>query len=637
MIENIIMADTNHIRNFVIIAHVDHGKSTLADRLLEITGTIEKREMRPQFLDQLELERRRGITIKMAPVRMIYRPSEQQGIYDKEQGTHCHKSQVTSQLSSNSSYILNLIDTPGHSDFSYEVSRALRAVEGAILLVDGTQGIQAQTLVNFEHAKKAGLTIIGAVNKIDLNPPLLEESIDDLHALLGIPKEKIFRVSGKTGIGVSELLEAVIDQVPAPQVTGDKNMPARALIFDSLYDEHRGVIAFVRVINGEFRGEQMIRLAARGIAAKIKKVGYFFPMLKDTDVIREGEIGFIATGLKDPAELKIGDTVLANSRLQIANSRSLILPGYQEPQSVLFVSFYPEDADEYDDLKKAILKLKLTDAALTLEPDFNEVLGRGFKIGFLGKLHFEVTAERLEGEFEIAVTQTFPSVSYQVETKKGWETIQNPKDWPQEVLSAKEPYTMIEILSPLQYVGQILELKNIFRISDITNETIGNKIIIRARLPLSELIQDFDDRLKTVSHGYASLSYEIQGYETADLEKMDVLVAGHIVPGLTRILPKEDIEREARKTVEKLKNLLPQQQFTQAIQASAMGRIIARETIAALRKELGNFGKTGGDRTRKMKLWKKQQRGKRALQERGETSSLKLSPSVFKELLKKGT
>lgn len=611
--------DTTHIRNFVIIAHVDHGKSTLADRLLEITGTIEKREMRPQFLDALELERRRGITIKMAPVRMHYT--------DPRTGEE---------------YILNLIDTPGHSDFHYEVSRALRAVEGAILLVDGTQGIQAQTLVNFEHAKKAGLTIIGAVNKIDLNPPLLEESIDDLHRLLGTSREKIFRVSGKAGTGVSELLQAVIDQVPHPRKLDDQKLesqiPARALIFDSLYDEHRGVIAFVRVINGEFSGETTIRLAARGTVTKIKKVGYFLPKLTDSDMIKEGEIGYIATGLKDPSELKIGDTILDEKDVKLSRDvKQYMLPGYEEPQSVLFVSFYPEDADEYEDLKKAISKLKLNDAALTLEPDFNEVLGRGFKVGFLGKLHFEVTAERLEGEFQMSVTQTFPSVSYQVETKNGWETFENPKEWPEEVIAAKEPYTVIEILSPLQYVGPIMELKGMFRIGELTTETIGNKIIIRARLPLAELIQDFDDKLKSVSHGYASLSYEIVGYEAGDLEKLEILVAGHVVPGLTRILPKNDIEMEARKTVEKLKDLLPKQQFPQAIQASIRGKIIARETVPALHKLLGHFGKTGGDRTRKMKLWKKQQRGKERLKERGEESLVKISPSIFKELLKKGS
>lgn len=596
--------DSVSIRNFCIIAHIDHGKSTLADRLLEITGTVEKRLMKPQYLDQLELERERGITIKMAPVRMSY-------------------------FLNHTSYVLNLIDTPGHSDFGYEVSRALAAVEGAILLVDATQGIQAQTLANFENAKKAGLIIIGAVNKIDVAvPEEVERLTKELAQLIGAKPEEILRVSGRTGQGVEELLAAVVERVPSPVSRKLPLTQSRALVFDSLYDEHKGIIAFVRVFSGAFGVNDNFYLLAARKDFKAKEIGYFTPQLKPSGIIKSGEIGYIATGIKDPDILKIGDTISDNLSTEL-------IAGYKEPKPVVFVSFYPEDTSKYDELKQALAKLKLTDAALKFESDFSEVLGRGFKGGFLGRLHFEIAAERLAREFHISTVHSFPSVAYRVRIKEGWQVITNPKDFPQERLEVEEPVTRVEIVTPPQFLGSILQLKDVFRLSSLETKTLNDKVVISAKIPLADLIRDLDDKLKSVSQGFASFAYEIAGYEPADVAKLEVLVAGHVVPGLTRILPQQDIEKEARLTVEKLKDLLPKQQFPQALQAMANGRIIARETIPALKKLLGYFGKTGGDRTRKMKLWKKQQKGKKRLKERAEKSNIKIPANIFKELLKK--
>ena len=636
----------NNIRNFVIIAHIDHGKSTLADRLLEITGTVEKRLMKPQYLDQLELERERGITIKMAPVRMTYRLTTN----DQRPTTESHKLSVISRESSNSEYILNLIDTPGHSDFAYEVSRALAAVEGAVLLVDATQGIQAQTLANFENARKTNLTIIGVGNKIDAaSPDQIAAAMKDLGELLRVPQAEILKVSGKTGEGVEQLLAAIIEKVPSPrtyaeqiQTNADKisaksalsqrdsAQGSRALIFDSFYDEHKGIIAFVRVFDGEFLTHRDIFLAATKVSAKAKEVGYFTPQLKASSRLLGGEIGYVATGIKNSDQLKIGDTICGNE------SACAPLPGYAEPKPVVFVSLYPEESDKYDEFKQALNKLRLSDAALTLEADQSEVLGRGFKGGFLGRLHFEIAVERLAREFHIATIHSFPSVAYQIKRKQGedWTVVTNPKDFADDAAEVLEPITRVEILTPSRYLGAILQLKSIFRFFDLRTSNIGDKILIIAKLPLADLIGDLDDKLKSVSEGFASLSYELIGYEKADVIKLEILVAGQMLPGLTRVLPKKDIEREGRRTAEKLKELLPRQQFVQSVQAMAGGRIIARETIPAFRKDVTGY-LYGGDRTRKMKLWKKQQRGKKKLKELASQSRIKVPADVFKELLKK--
>jgi GTP-binding protein LepA len=603
-----------NIRNFCIIAHVDHGKSTLADRLLETTGTVEKRRLKEQYLDQLESERERGITIKMAPVRMNYSLSGKQ-------------------------YTLNLIDTPGHTDFSYEVSRALAAVDGAILLVDATQGIQAQTLANFNAAKRSGLTIIGAVNKIDLNPAMVAEAVKSTAELLGVAEEEIFKVSGKTGQGVDTLLGAVIEKIPAPKprpLFDNLNSDiSRALIFDSFYDDHKGIIAAIRVFNGEMNEGAEAHLIAAEAKFKIKEIGHFNPELKADKKLGNGQIGYIATGLKDPELLKIGDTILANSQLPLADQKKVSLAGYKDPQPVVFVSFYPEESDNYEDLKAALGKLKLNDSSLKYEADFNEFLGRGFKTGFLGKLHFEITVERLEKEFKIKTVHSFPSVSYKVKMNNGeWVIITNPKDFPADYLEVMEPIAKMEILTPASHLGSVLKLQEFFRMKDIFTQSLGNTILISASLPLSDLIRDFDDKLKSVSAGYASLSYEVADYVRTEVVKLEVLVAGHEVGGLTRIVHKSEVERDARKTVERLKDLLPHQQFAQSIQAVAGGRIIARENIPAMKKDVTGY-LYGGDRTRKMKLWKKQKRGKEKLKEMASKSNIEVPPSVFKELLKK--
>ena len=596
----------HNIRNFVIIAHIDHGKSTLADRLLEVTGTVEMRRMRAQYLDQLDLERERGITIKMAPVRMNY---SYKGI----------------------EYMLNLIDTPGHSDFQYEVSRALMAVEGAILLVDATKGIQAQTLSNLRNAQKAGLKIIGAVNKIDLNVPHLEKTIYALAELLHTEPENIFRISGKTGAGVEELLGAVIENVPPPKVS-DKNEVSRALIFDSLYNDHKGILAYVRVFDGTFKAADLTELLATGEDFKTKEVGCFSPQLKPVEVLSAGEIGYIATGYKEPALVKIGDTLV---RREINSPRDLsshALPGFRDAIPTVFISFYPDGGTKFEELERGFEKLRLTDAALSFEPDANEALGRGLKVGFLGQLHFEITSARLSREFSLEFLTSFPSIAYRVRTGKIEKIIKEPHAFPENPDEVWEPIIKIEILTPKEYLQRVLSIQTAYEVNVGEVHNVGENLLITGVMPLSELIRDFDDQLKSVSAGYASFSYELAGERKTDAERLDILVAGDVVPALTRVVRKSEIEREARSTVERLKELLPKAQFTQAIQAQTHGRIIARETIAAAKKQLGDFGKNGGDITRKMKLWRKQKRGKERLLERGKVN---LTPEVFREILKK--
>ncbi len=533
-------------------------------------------------------------------------------------------------------YVLNLIDTPGHSDFSYEVGRALKAVEGAILLVDATQGVQAQTLANLESAKKAGLKIIGALNKVDMNPPGLDDLTLEVAELIGAEPHEIHRISGKTGIGVKELLDDVVRRVPPPKDTGNFS----ALIFSSLYDNHKGVVAFARIFGSKFKTHETTKLIAMNHEFKIKEIGVFKPELEPTGELQSGEIGYIATGIKDPDVIRIGDTI-----------GDVAMPGFQIPTPVVFVSLYPNESDDYENMKAAMSKLRLNDSSLQFSPDFSEVLGRGFKCGFLGKLHFEITIERLLREFNLNVVNSFPSVAYKVkvgnrrntqtdtqnnaEENEGYTLVEAPKDLPDEYVEALEPMTRIEVLLPTEYLGTFLGLKEAFRLSGTETESYGfNKIKVTANLPLAELILDFDDRLKSVTSGYASFSYEIVGYEKTEIKKLDIHVAGEPVMGLARIVASKDIESIGRQMTLKLKDLLPQQQFSQALQAVSGGRIIARETIPALRKELGDFGKNGGDRTRKMKLWKKQQAGKERLKERGK-GQVEVSTEVFKELLKR--
>ncbi len=603
-----------HIRNFVIIAHIDSGKSTLADRLLEMTGTVPMRSMQAQYLDRMPLERERGITIKMAPVRMEY------------------------LADGGKKYVMNLIDTPGHSDFAYEVSRALNAVEGGILLVDGTKGIQAQTLSNLRGAQKAGLRIIPAVNKIDLALPQIEKVVEATAELLGVTPDEVFRVSAKTGAGVKELLEAVVKLVPPPKnshgAKGEHDNISKALIFDSMYDDHKGIIANVRVFGGEFGTEDM-HLVASADGFKAKEVGYFSPDMKAAAKLKTGEIGYIATGLKEPELVHIGDTILANrdsTGLGADRKNELALPGYREPAPVVFISFYPDGDTKFDDLKRGFEKLRLNDAALSFEPDSNEALGRGLKVGFLGQLHFEIISSRLEREYNLTFLTSFPSIAYRVQDKGQVFVIKQPQDFPDHPEKVWEPLVNLEILTPQQYLSAVLNMQTIFDMEINEVKNIGENLLIQAVMPLRELIRDFDDRMKSVSQGYASFTYELAGERESEVEKLEIVVVNEVVPALTRIVPKKDLEREGRQTVERLKELLPKAQFSQALQAKSLGRIIARETIPAMKKELGNFGKNGGDRTRKMKLWKKQEKGKERLQA---GARVDISPEVFREILKK--
>ena len=583
---------TQNIRNFAIIAHIDHGKSTLADRFLELTQTVEKRKMREQVLDTMDLERERGITIKMTPVRMSYKNHQ-----------------------------MNLIDTPGHVDFTYEVSRALAAVEGAILLVDATKGVQAQTLANTKIALEQGLVIIPAINKIDLaqtNPEETEKEIEDLLLSFDYVADKIYRISGKTGEGVEDLLDAVIEKIPAPSGSGLGDSKFRALIFDSVYDSYKGVIAHVRVKDGRVHKTDRTFFMASEMSTGIKELGYFSPNLVPGDSLEEGEIGYIATGLKEIEKIKIGDTITIAVSGEIPESHRL--PGYKEPQPLVFASVFPEQGDEFDALKDAVIQLKLNDASLYSEPDYSEALGRGIKFGFLGMLHMEIILERLKREFGIETIITSPSVVYEVEKTGGErELIYTPSKFPEPsfIIKTFEPYVNLEVLTPTEYLSGVMSLLKDMRGIYMSTENLGRNLLrIRYEAPLSEIITDFYDKLKSVSSGFASLAYEQIGTREASVLKMDILLAGEKMESLSRIVPKERIEGEGKKAVAKIKDVLPAEQFAVAIQAVVGGKVIARETRGAMRKDVTGY-LYGGDYSRKRKLLEKQKKGKKRLKEFG--------------------
>ena len=572
----------NKIRNFVIIAHIDHGKSTLADRILELTNTIEKRKMREQFLDQMELERERGITIKMQPVRMNYNYGGKD-------------------------YILNLIDTPGHVDFTYEVSRALAAVDGAILLVDATQGIQAQTIANLHLAKKENLKIIGVINKIDMinDSEKLESLKQEIAKLTGQKPEEILMVSAKTGRNVEKILEKIIKEFPAPKVDIDKSF--RALVFDSHFDAYKGVVAYIKVIEGEISRQKTIIALATKAKIQVLENGVFKPELTPAEKLSSGEIGYIATGLKNPSLIKVGDTLAAN-----IDAQPMI--GYREPKPLVWASFYPESADDFDLLKTALPKLKLNDAALHFEPETQEALGRGFRLGFLGMLHLDITVERLKREHNLPIVVTTPTVSYRIIYKKGTiEEIFTPADWPDpsHVEAIEEPWVHLGILVPTRFLGNVMKLMNNYRGSYQKTEYLGlDHQIIDFDIPLSDILIDFHDRLKSVSEGYASMNYQFIGFKPYDLVKLQVLVAGEPVEAFSKIVPRTLAYREGNAIVKKLKDIVPRQNFAVALQAAIGGKVIARETIPAMRKDVTGY-LYGGDVTRKMKLLEKQKKGKK--------------------------
>lgn len=593
-----------NIRNFCIIAHIDHGKSTLADRLLELTHTIQPQKMKAQLLDTMDLEREKGITIKLQPVRMRYELGD-----DK--------------------YTLNLIDTPGHVDFSYEVSRSLAAVEGAILLVDATQGIQAQTLANLYLALEQGLTIIPVVNKIDMPNADPEGTAKEIEGILG-KSEKIYNISAKTGQGVPELLEAVIKSVPAPKIKESEIL--QALVFDSLFDIYKGIVLDVRILSGKVKNNEEIALLGSGAEAKILELGHFAPEMKPDDSLSAGDIGYIATGLKDIKLCRVGDTVaLKRNKLETKP-----LPGYQPSIPMVYAGVYPVDSDSYEDLRDGLNKLNLNDAAFTFEPESSSALGRGFKIGCLGLLHLEIVKERIEREFKIEVILTTPSVRYRVKekNKNEWQDISSISQMPDQTVieTIEEPWVETEIVTPKAYMGNVIKLLEIQRgIYKATEFLQAERAILRYELPLSEVIMNFYDNLKSASAGYASLNYTPIGFREGDLTRLDILVAGEKKESLSRIVPKEKAFSEGKRLVKLLKKTLPRQQFAVSLQAAVGGNILSRETVPAMRKDV-TAKLYGGDRTRKDKLLNKQKKGKKRMREMGK---IDIPSGVYLKLMRK--
>ncbi len=592
-----------NIRNFAIIAHIDHGKSTLADRLLEITQTVKKEELRPQYLDMMDLERERGITIKMQPVRMKWKlPENLKKIFNFEFS------------------ILNLIDTPGHVDFSYEVSRSLAAIEGAILLVDATKGVQAQTIANLEMAKKQGLKIIPCVNKIDLPQAQVENTILEIYEILGI-EEEVLTISAKLGTNVDKLLERIVREIPPPK--GQKEKPLRALIFDSKYDPFYGVIAYVRIFDGAVQKGEELFLIQKKVRAQAKEVGYFLPQMEKANKLEAGEIGWIALGIKEPGIVRIGDTISL-----FAKDKILVkpLPGYQEPKPTVFMSIYPKNPNDFLPLKDALEKLKLNDASLYFEGETRAFLGRGFKCGFLGLLHAEIICERIKREFGIDIAISSPSVAYKIKTKKGEEIIvSSAKDWPNEaeIEEVKEQYVLVKIITPTEYFQNIMKF---LKEKDTKVESFGEgKILIELEMPLRELIVGFYDKIKSLSRGFASLDYKLLDWRKADLVKLEILIAGKVEEALSQIVPRDKAYQIAKETLDKLYKIFPPQLFEVPLQGRVRGRIIARRTVKAKRRDV-LAPLYGGDVTRKMKLLERQKRGKKKLKEKGQLS---LSPEIF--------
>ena len=574
-----------NIRNFSIIAHIDHGKSTLADRILQITHTVADREMREQVLDRMDIERERGITIKAQAVRVYYKARD------------------------GGDYQFNLIDTPGHVDFSYEVSRSLAACEGALLVVDASQGIEAQTLANTYLALENDLEIIPILNKIDLPGAEPERRAEEIMHLIGCTPDEILHISAKTGQGVEEVLEAIVRRIPPP--TGEPDGPARALIFDSIYDQYRGVVAFVRVVDGTFRKGDQLRTYAIPRRSDVEEVGIFSPDMLKTDVLQAGEVGYIITGIKEVAELRVGDTMT-----QAARPAAEPLPGYQQAVPMVFCGLFPIDGENYADLKDALEKLSLNDASLHWEPETSKALGFGFRCGFLGLLHMEIVRERLEREFDLELIATTPNVRYEVEMASGEvRPISNPVDFPDPagIIEVREPYIAASILTPNEFVGSVMELcqerRGTFRDMEYLS---ADRVRLAYDLPLAEIVLDFFDLLKTRTKGYASLDYEMKDFEPGELVRLDVLIAGDVVDALSLIVHKDKAYVIGRTLVERLRRQIPRQMFEVPIQAAVGARIIARESVRAMRKDV--IAKCyGGDISRKRKLLEKQKAGKKRM------------------------
>ncbi len=611
-----------NIRNFCIIAHIDHGKSTLADRLLEYTETVAKRDMKEQLLDQMDLERERGITIKLQPATMKC----------KMKNVKC---KIDGQFSHFSFYILNLIDTPGHVDFTYEVSRSLAACEGAILVVDATQGIQAQTLANVYLAVEQDLTIIPVINKIDLPNADPARVAKELTSTLGIKEDEVILASAKTGEGIPEIVAAVIERVPPPR--GEIDQPLRALIFDSRYDSYRGVQAYVRVVDGEVKKGQPLSFLATEREGEVLDLGIFKPQLVSTESLSAGEVGFIDTGLKDLAGVRVGDTITNKSKVKSQKSKvgNVIKPlaGYKEPVPVVYAGVYPVDADDYPLLKDSIGKLKLNDAALVYEPDQGGPLGFGYRCGFLGLLHLEIFQERLQREYGLNLVVTAPSVVYRIKNSRGKiEQITSPAKLPAQYQEILEPWTRVEIITPKECLGKVMELAESRRGIYQNTEYLGeDRAILKYEIPLFNLIVDFYDKLKSVSSGYASLNYDIADYRAADLVRLDILINKEKFDALSTIVHRSEVVMLGRAIVKKLKDLIPKHQIPVPIQATVGGDILARETIPAFRKDVVS-GLYGGDVTRKAKLLEKQKKGKKKMKTIG---SVSVPQEVFLAVLKR--
>jgi GTP-binding protein LepA len=584
-----VSAPARNIRNFSIIAHIDHGKSTLADRILEITGAVDARKHRPQLLDTMELERERGITIKAQAVRVEYRARDGE------------------------TYRLNLIDTPGHVDFTYEVSRSLAACDGALLVVDAAQGVEAQTLANTYLAVDAGLELIPALNKIDLPGAEPERVAGEIHELLGDPAEDVLRLSAKTGVGVEDLLEAIVQRIPPPD--GDADAPARALIFDSEFDQYRGVVAYVRVVDGELsKGDEIVAMQT-GTQSDIDDIGFFDPEMHPVDGLRAGEVGYVITGIKDVSQLRVGDTLTNRAR-----PASEPLPGYREVKPMVFCGLFPVDTDRFTDLRDALEKLALNDAALSYEPESSQALGFGFRCGFLGLLHMDIVRERLEREYDLELLATTPTVEYEVELTDGSTVaVHSPSDMPDRgrIAEIREPHIRASILCPKEYVGAVMELCQERRGVHVDMSFLSSeRVQIQYDLPLAEIVLDFFDQLKSRTKGYASLDYELIGMQPSDLVKLDILLAGDMVDALSMVVHKDKAYDAGRAMAGRLRKQIPRQQFEVAIQASIGSQIIARESVKAVRKDV--IAKCyGGDITRKKKLLEQQKKGKKRMKQVG--------------------
>ncbi|MFA5933634.1 MAG: translation elongation factor 4 [Candidatus Paceibacterota bacterium] len=584
--------DLKHIRNFSIIAHIDHGKSTLADRMLEITHTIEARKMKDQVLDSMELERERGITIKMQPVRMEY-------AYEGQ------------------NYILNLIDTPGHIDFSYEVSRALKAVEGSILLVDSTQGVQAQTLTTLNMARESGLKIIPVLSKIDSPLARVSEVKEELAILLGCELGEILEVSGRTGEGVEELLQTVIKRIPPPEEEYHGPNDLRALVFDFKYSNHKGVIVFVRLLDGKVSRNDNLLFGVSKEKFIALEVGFFSPEERAVDTLVAGEIGYIVTGIKKPGIASVGDTIT------FLKYPLPPLPGYMKPRPVVWASIYPEGQDDFNELKASLGKLRLSDSSFTYEEETSGSLGRGFRCGFLGMLHLEIISERLRREFNLELVVTMPSITYKVLLRNGKEEIiYSPHLFPDDgsIIKVFEPMVSVKIITPMEYLSPLMQLlyEHEGEVGNIENFG-DNRQAVNVLMPLRELMRNFFDDLKSASSGFASISYEIGEFREADVVRLDILIADEVVPAFTRVVSRRRAEEEAENAVEKLHTILPRQMFEMKIQGRALGRIISSATIKAFRKDVTQH-MYGGDITRKMKLREKQKKGKKKMADRGKVN-----------------